>query len=43
VVSITDLANKTSDSAKYVTNSSKELAEMANNLKQVVAHFKLQA
>jgi hypothetical protein len=26
-----------------VTNSSKELAEMANNLKQVVAHFKLQS
>ena len=41
VVAITDLANKTNDDAQHVSNNSKQLADMANNLKQLVKHFKV--
>jgi methyl-accepting chemotaxis protein len=43
VVSITDLANKTSDSAKHVTSNSKELTVMAHSLKDLVKHFKVKS
>ena len=43
VVSITDLANKTSHGAQNVTSNSKELTEMALNLKDLVKHFKLKS
>ena len=41
VVSIRELAIKTSDGAQHVTTNSRELTKMANNLKDLVKHFKV--
>jgi len=42
IVAITDLANKTSADAVDVTSSGRHLNEMANNLKSLVQHFKVE-
>ncbi|MCI0507350.1 MAG: methyl-accepting chemotaxis protein [Gammaproteobacteria bacterium] len=42
IVSITDFANKTSEGAERVTGNSRDLSGMANSLKNLVKHFKVQ-